>query len=567
MILNKNIEDVALESIKEYTQYVTSSRVLPHLDLKPVHRRVLWSMIRINARAGKGMFKKSATIIGESLKLHPHGDASVYSAVCHLINTPNPLVTGRGNFGSRYGDPAAASRYTEAKTSDLFEYLLDPFMVEIGDFVPSYDEMDREPILFQTKLPLVYLTGVYGIGVGLTVANPAFHVSKVKYDILKLLDKSTKEPINKYSYGGVVLNNRVFPTCSINKSGDREYLHITELPIGVTVSILSESGLIQELQATKQIEVIDESTINKTSIKIWAPEHVQSLILKSTSRPIINDLKYYWKKYRVSGFLEEWMSERIKFIKKKHYFDSSNKFLKSLEGNISFDLSLTENPTDNIENVVSKWVDRYSQNIPLDALNFLSTKEEITEKMWNKSLRSLKNSSSSEIPEIREMSKDDAKNQVYKEICDIDDSMFSKTSKTVISIPKTKYNNEIKRFITLKENSVEVRFKITPRILNWEIKKPASIVFNNGLTETIPDYFFGLKQYIDRKIVGFTIQGEVAVVLTESKKIITTLRISNIKEPIQSIFTAKKLLVNGKEIVVKSGITIDNVSSWKIQEI
>lgn len=104
-----SIESVARQSLKEYSQYVTRSRVLPHLDVKPVHRRILWALIRMGARSGKGQFRKCASIVGETLKFHPHGDKSVYDALCTLVHTPNPLITGRGNFGSIYADPAAAA--------------------------------------------------------------------------------------------------------------------------------------------------------------------------------------------------------------------------------------------------------------------------------------------------------------------------------------------------------------------------------------------------------------------------------------------------------------------------
>ena len=151
-------------SFLDYASYVIRDRAIPNLadGLKPVQRRILWAMHRTD----DGRFTKVANIVGDTMKFHPHGDASIGDALVVLANK-RYLIEGQGNFGNIYtGDPAAAPRYIEARLTELARTEL--FNDEITDFVPSYDGRNKEPVTFPSKLPLTLMLGTEGIAVGLS---------------------------------------------------------------------------------------------------------------------------------------------------------------------------------------------------------------------------------------------------------------------------------------------------------------------------------------------------------------------------------------------------------------
>ncbi len=148
----------------DYASYVIRDRAIPHLadGLKPVQRRILWAL----HRGDDGRFTKVANVVGDTMKFHPHGDASIGEALVVLANK-RYLIEGQGNFGNVFtGDPAAAPRYIECRLTELARTEL--FNDEITEFVPSYDGRNQEPVTFPSKLPLTLMLGTEGIAVGLS---------------------------------------------------------------------------------------------------------------------------------------------------------------------------------------------------------------------------------------------------------------------------------------------------------------------------------------------------------------------------------------------------------------
>src|SRR6185436_881251 len=142
-------------SFLEYASYVIRDRAIPHLSdgLKPVQRRILWAL----HQQDDGRFTKVANVTGETMKYHPHGNASIDDALVVLVNK-RYLIEGQGNFGNIFtGDPAAAPRYIECRLTDLARKEL--FNDEITEFVPSYDGRNKEPITLPSKLPLLLMLG------------------------------------------------------------------------------------------------------------------------------------------------------------------------------------------------------------------------------------------------------------------------------------------------------------------------------------------------------------------------------------------------------------------------
>src|SRR3989338_1988725 len=172
------------ESYIDYAMSVIVSRALPDVrdGLKPVHRRILYTMHELGLNPG-GKFRKCAKITGDTTgNYHPHGTASVYDALARLaqdFSLLHPLVIGQGNFGSIDGDPPAAERYTEAKLSALSLELLRDIEKETVDFVPNYETTRREPTLLPSRIPNLLINGTLGIAVGMATRIPPHNLGEV----------------------------------------------------------------------------------------------------------------------------------------------------------------------------------------------------------------------------------------------------------------------------------------------------------------------------------------------------------------------------------------------------
>jgi DNA gyrase subunit A len=183
-IETRAITDEVQESYLDYAMSVIVARALPDVrdGLKPVHRRILYSMWQSGLRAG-AKFKKSATVVGDVLgKYHPHGDSAVYDSMVRMaqdFSLRYPLVKGQGNFGSMDGDSAAAYRYTEAKLALIAEEMLYDIDRDTVNFVPNYDGAHKEPSVLPAKLPNLLINGTLGIAVGMATNIPPHNLGEV----------------------------------------------------------------------------------------------------------------------------------------------------------------------------------------------------------------------------------------------------------------------------------------------------------------------------------------------------------------------------------------------------
>lgn len=183
-VMPMNIAEEMRVSYLDYAMSVIVSRALPDVrdGLKPVHRRILYSMHE-NGLTASSRFKKSATVVGDVLgKYHPHGDASVYDAMVKLaqdFSMRYPLISGQGNFGSIDGDSAAAMRYTEAKMSRVAGELLRDLEKDTVDFRPNYDGSRKEPDVLPSLVPNLLLNGTLGIAVGMATSIPPHNLGEV----------------------------------------------------------------------------------------------------------------------------------------------------------------------------------------------------------------------------------------------------------------------------------------------------------------------------------------------------------------------------------------------------
>lgn len=288
------IEEVDLQktmekSYIEYAMSVIASRALPDVrdGLKPVQRRVLYSMIELNNGPDKP-HRKSARIVGDTMgKYHPHGDSSIYGALVNMAqewSTRYPLVDGHGNFGSVDGDGAAAMRYTEARLSKISMELLADINKNTVDFQPNFDETEKEPVVLPSRYPNLLVNGTQGIAVGMATNIPPHNLREVIAAVVKMIDNRIEEdrdteieellPIVKgpdFPTGGIILGTRgaeeayrtgrgkirVRSVTNIETMANgKSRIIVTELPYMVNKARLIEK--IAELVKDKKIDGITD---------------------------------------------------------------------------------------------------------------------------------------------------------------------------------------------------------------------------------------------------------------------------------------------------------------------
>ena len=316
-IVNVDIEKRMKEAFIDYAMSVIVSRALPDVrdGLKPVHRRILYSMYEEHLTVDKPFFK-SATTVGNVIgRYHPHGDASVYDAMVRLaqdFSMRYPLIDGHGNFGSVDGDPPAAYRYTEARMSKLSNLLLENIDKDTVDFVPNFDEKRREPVVLPTRVPTLLINGSSGIAVGMATNIPPHNLSEVIDGVIAQIDdpEITTEELMQYIKGpdfptkATIMGRggirsayetgrgkiiiRAKAEIEEHKDGTSSII-VTELPYQVNKKMLVES--IADLVKEKKIEGlsdIDDHSSDRVGIRL-------EIFLKRDANPavVLNQLYKY----------------------------------------------------------------------------------------------------------------------------------------------------------------------------------------------------------------------------------------------------------------------------------
>ncbi len=193
-----DLKETMEDSYIDYAMSVIAQRALPDVrdGLKPVQRRVLYSMIELNNGPDKP-HRKCARIVGDTMgKYHPHGDSSIYGALVNLAqewSTRYPLVDGHGNFGSVDGDGAAAMRYTEARLSRISMEILADIGKDTVDFEPNFDETEKEPVVLPSRFPNLLVNGTTGIAVGMATNIPPHNLREVIQAVVKIIDNRVLE--------------------------------------------------------------------------------------------------------------------------------------------------------------------------------------------------------------------------------------------------------------------------------------------------------------------------------------------------------------------------------------
>ncbi len=284
-LVNVNLEDEMRQSYLDYAMSVIVGRALPDVrdGLKPVHRRILYSMHE-NSNVWNRPYVKCARVVGDVLgKYHPHGDTATYDALVRMaqdFSMRYVLVDGQGNFGSVDGDPPAAYRYTECRMTRFSSEILADIDKETVDFVPNYDDKEMEPSVLPTRAPTLLVNGSSGIAVGMATNIPPHNISEVIDASLALIDNAditideliTHLPGPDFPTAGIINGvhgiheayktgrGRVYirarTSIEVDESTGKETIIVTELPYQVNKARLLEK--IAELVKEKKIEGITE---------------------------------------------------------------------------------------------------------------------------------------------------------------------------------------------------------------------------------------------------------------------------------------------------------------------
>jgi DNA gyrase subunit A len=262
------LEEELQRSYLDYAMSVIVGRALPDVrdGLKPVHRRILWSMLEQGLRPDRP-YRKSANVVGGVMsKYHPHGDAAIYDALVRMaqdFSLRYPLVDPHGNFGSVDGDPAGASRYTEARLGGFAMEMLRDIDAETVDFVPNYDGYEQEPVVLPSRFPNLLVNGAGGIAVGMATNIPPHNLGEIVDAVVHAIDNPEATPAQLMRFvkgpdfptAGFVMGKqgikdayttgrgsiRVRGKSTIEEgSGGRSQIVVTELPYQVNKARLAE---------------------------------------------------------------------------------------------------------------------------------------------------------------------------------------------------------------------------------------------------------------------------------------------------------------------------------------
>lgn len=360
-IVPQSISEEMRTAYLDYAMSVITARALPDVrdGLKPVHRRILYSM-RLNGLTSTAKFRKSATVVGDVLgSFHPHGDTAVYESMVKLaqnFSTRYPLVIGQGNFGSIDGDSAAAYRYTEAKMSKIAEEMLRDLEKDTVNWRPNFDGTKKEPEVLPAGLPNLLLMGTLGIAVGMATNIPPHNLREISAAVAHLIDNpeaSTDDLLEfvkgpDFPMGGVAFDKKAIAHAYANGKGgvvvrgeaeiteDKKgnfSIVITSIPFRVNKADMQEkiANLVRDKKVEGIREMRDESTSDiRVVIDLKSGANPQTVLNKLYKHTQLEDTFHYNMVALVNGvpqtlslkvILEEYIKHRAEVVRRRTQYD------------------------------------------------------------------------------------------------------------------------------------------------------------------------------------------------------------------------------------------------------
>ena len=358
-LIKSRLEEELQNSYLEYAMSVIVGRAIPDVrdGLKPVQRRILYTMYNLNNFSNQPT-KKSAKIVGDCMgKYHPHGDAAIYDSLVRMAQpfaTNYLLVDGQGNFGSIDGDPPAAMRYTEVRLTKIAEEMLEDLEKNAVDFIPNFDATEEEPVVLPAKVPNLLINGSSGIAVGVATNIPPHNLAEVCDAIIYRLNNKNaeiKDIINiikgpDFPTGGIAIMNKDAIEGYITGRGqitirayaeinnEKKIIRITEIPYTVNKAMLIRkiADLVKEKKISGIEDIRDESDKEGISIIIELrkdidPNQMLNFLYKNTqleiTYPIINLAVYKngIKLFNILELIDAYIEHRREVIRRRTEFD------------------------------------------------------------------------------------------------------------------------------------------------------------------------------------------------------------------------------------------------------
>lgn len=480
------------------------------------------------------------------------------------------LESGVFVHNSIWGDPIAAPRYTDVRTSEIFELLIDDFSNKLIDYVETYDGDDKEPVLLPFKLPPILLIDMLGIGVGLMTSIPALHISTVKESIKQSINASMPDPKIEYSYRGARHGNTLYPI--YNKDIQKGQFIVTELPNTITTKSLFENITFKELMKSKHIKFYDESEIkeingiveNDLRLIFETTEFIfHKFILKFLCRSFSETFYYITHKVKRSRseFLKDWRNWRVGYLQKKDLVGVLDFNIKCLKQNVFNEISVIKKTVDNYPDFVD---DSVKNNYKLFLSSFppdfqkssalfnlqIPNQKDIYSSVMSSPISSIKKKKSLSYKQVKIKKISEVHAKIIDEIDNIPDSSFN--SKTKIYIPKVVNEEVINKFVTFKDHKVVVSYKPIPRVKCFETKQ-VILFTEEGKFSYLNSFDVG--EYIqigESRIVGFGVIENPIVFITMDNRVCVKTRGFKLNADLKLVFPLTDEIKTNKGIVKKA---------------
>ena len=474
IIKSENLVKHAEKSLKTYGKSVIEDRALPDYrdGLKPVHRRILWSMYKNNLNSKSG-YVKSARVVGNVMGYyHPHGDTSIYQSMVKMTNTEKgyeqtslSLIRGQGSWGW-FADPPAAMRYTECKLSEYSEkYMLDKEYLKIVDMVSNFDGSSSEPLILPSLLPTILLIHTSGIAVGTTTQIPPFKPEGVIKLVKKLL--KGEKVTDKDCFKNLEFNFVYGSKCISDKNSILEYfktgIKSLEFECDHTIDKQNKSLIINGITPNFSVERLQNKLINnqdknKNNQSIFSindesdSNGIKIIIKLKDSVPQKNVMDEFYK-------IKNYLKENVSF--------KTNITIRKIDGTIETNESTAEFKETNIPKILKDWTE---WRVQLELKYLKNKKKELKEQKNHQELLSYSIDNLDKIFKVLKSAYKNLDKKLSEEL-----KISIEEAKTILNLQTRRLSNMSKKEIDKKISELKIEIKTTEK----HIKEPENKILED----------------------------------------------------------------------------------------